>query len=885
MYILAYTAVFLLTALFVYSPFLQAGKSFIWNVDGRDQHFPSLVYIGRSLRRIALNLLKGEFAMPMFDLNMGLGEELIGNLNSIGVNDPLLLLSVFFPARYSEYLYNFLCVFRLYLAGLTFSWLCFYFHKRRSHTLIASIVYCFSGFGVNIAVKHPFFINPMVILPLLILGTEKILRRERPYVLVFSVFYGFLCGYYHMYMMTLMIGVYALVRFFDLYREHRVKEFIQAVGRGAGSYILGTGLSAIVLLPALAQLFQAIRSSSSNYIPYTYSLNFFINRFFRLITPAKGTGWSYPALAAIILIALALLLFTKGKRTIKLMVLITLAAYWTSIGNMVMNGFQYASMRWSFGVPMILAYVVVEMLPEMLNMSPRQRVISFFTLGGYVALIVLNTYARTRLYVLVGACFLALTLLVLTASSGQSIDNRKRHNWRPEICLLLVVANVGANAIYESVPDQGNYIAGYTDFGYETSLLEEAAERETESYLLDNPEGRVDSSLFGIRTSNTAMVWRLPGMVTYSTVANGNSFNFWKEIEDIGLWMGWQMISTDQRTAINTLLSEKYYVESADKTGYVPYGYSLIKETDDGRQVYENDYALPWGYTYDSDAVISQEELDGMNGLEKQEAMLQAVALEGADTLGAAGNIVFDEYSVPYEITPKNCTWEDGTIKVSKANAAMTLNFDMPAGTEGYLRVTGIDIGDSKVEDTKVSVNCADIKKTFRVLSSRLSRYYDGREDYLVNLGYSDEARQELTITFPDKGTFKLAGIELYALPMDNYPERVEALRAEPLEDCHWGTNSLTGTVDLSKDKILCVSVPYSKGWSATVDGEEVEILRGNYMFMCLPLTAGHHDIEFHYCSPGIKLGAVVSVVSLCVVAGMIMSDRKKRKAGRNNEI
>lgn len=65
------------------------------------------------------------------------------------------------------------------------------------------------------------------------------------------------------------------------------------------------------------------------------------------------------------------------------------------------------------------------------------------------------------------------------------------------------------------------------------------------------------------------------------------------------------------------------------------------------------------------------------------------------------------------------------------------------------------------------------------------------------------------------------------------------------------------------------------------MDGEKVEILLGNYMFMCLPLTAGHHDIEFHYCAPGIKLGAALSVVSLGIVIGMLVYDRRKKKEVR----
>ena len=105
----------------------------------------------------------------------------------------------------------------------------------------------------------------------------------------------------------------------------------------------------------------------------------------------------------------------------------------------------------------------------------------------------------------------------------------------------------------------------------------------------------------------------------------------------------------------------------------------------------------------------------------------------------------------------------------------------------------------------------------------------------------------------------------------------MEKLREESLENIEWQTNKISGTVDLSNNKILCMSIPYSKGWSARVDGETVEILRGNYMFMALPLTSGYHEIEFTYWTPGIRLGGILSMISWVVLVVMIICYRYKK--------
>ena len=57
-YILPFTAAFLLLQFLVYYPFMRSNKSFIWNLDGINQHYPALVYYS--------NLLKDLFGAGKF---------------------------------------------------------------------------------------------------------------------------------------------------------------------------------------------------------------------------------------------------------------------------------------------------------------------------------------------------------------------------------------------------------------------------------------------------------------------------------------------------------------------------------------------------------------------------------------------------------------------------------------------------------------------------------------------------------------------------------------------------------------------------------------------------------------------------------------------------
>lgn len=103
---------------------------------------------------------------------------------------------------------------------------------------------------------------------------------------------------------------------------------------------------------------------------------------------------------------------------------------------------------------------------------------------------------------------------------------------------------------------------------------------------------------------------------------------------------------------------------------------------------------------------------------------------------------------------------------------------------------------------------------------------------------------------------------------MDQYNQQINALKENTLQNVSFKTNKISGNIALNKKKILCLSIPYSTGWTAYVDGKKTEILPANTMFMALPLSEGNHSIVLKYCTPGLKAGLVISLVGLilCII-------------------
>ena len=67
-------------------------------------------------------------------------------------------------------------------------------------------------------------------------------------------------------------------------------------------------------------------------------------------------------------------------------------------------------------------------------------------------------------------------------------------------------------------------------------------------------------------------------------------------------------------------------------------------------------------------------------------------------------------------------------------------------------------------------------------------------------------------------------------------------------------------------DRLLFFSVPYEKGWSATVNGAPAEIEVVDIGFMAVRVKGGiTNKIEFKYKTPGLFEGAIVTGVSILV--------------------
>ncbi|MFQ5887593.1 MAG: YfhO family protein, partial [Candidatus Hydrothermarchaeales archaeon] len=68
----------------------------------------------------------------------------------------------------------------------------------------------------------------------------------------------------------------------------------------------------------------------------------------------------------------------------------------------------------------------------------------------------------------------------------------------------------------------------------------------------------------------------------------------------------------------------------------------------------------------------------------------------------------------------------------------------------------------------------------------------------------------------------------------------------------------------LNSSGVLVLTDSFYPGWQVYVDGKEKEMLRANFLFRGVPLSAGEHLVEFRYRPRSFSIGLIISLVTLC---------------------
>ena len=423
-------------------------------------------------------------------------------------------------------------------------------------------------------------------------------------------------------------------------------------------------------------------------------------------------------------------------------------------------------------------------------------------------------------------------------------------------------------------PDQTNYLKAFRAKGAPYAWLTNQAQNNLVKELEDTDTFYRYDQYGNIARENTAMQNRLYSTDFYYSVTNGAVAEFFREM-DTSNPIEQMYDGLVGRTILDRLAGVRYFIVKKGHEEYLPYGYDEKVAENKKYTVYKTEQTLPFGYTCDS--VITREVWEELSVTEKQQALLQGAYIQGEteyDADLAQTSLVFNDVEPEYEITTDGDIQIEGNqYVVGKSGASITLHYQGVENCETYLVLEGLNY-DGEATKFGLTVTRDDVEKKETVYTERNS-FYSGKENFLYNTGYHEDASSEVTLTFRKAGVFTIENLYLAEQPMESLDQQTEALKENILENVEFDENTVKGTITLDEKKILVLSMAYSKGWKAYVDGKEQTVLQANGMFCGLELDAGEHVVEMHYCTPYLIPGLIISALCLTGIVIFLIWKRK----------
>lgn len=927
-WLIPYTILFLTASLIIWRPFYLAHKSMIWGYDGLYQTYGTMVYFSGYWKEFFSNLFSGNFCLPMVDTSVGTGFDILTTLNYYGFGDPLLWISVLFPRERMEICYNLLTFLRYYLAGLAFGIYGWRTGKRAVSTLGGSFVYIFCGFALYAGVRHPYFMNPWIYFPLLCLGVEQVLEGKKGILLAVTAAVSACSNFYFFYMLTVLTFVYAVIRFWALYRRQWKARFAGVFLSGCGWYLLGIALGAVILLPDIFAVLSSARAGNAAAFantwfayPGSFYKQLLAGYLFPVFTADYWCVLVYPAASFLGLLILGNVKKERDHLWLGVWFFILSLLLWIPLGGLAMNGFSYVSHRWFFSYSFCIALLFVLGVEKAEDISVKGLLIYTVFFFGSAWIFFKNDFFNGKNSRKIGAGFCILFFIMIFSILLLRLGNSQRKKRKLQnhgifngktiySCFMVLCAISSAILSSQSLYSDGGagYVSEFQDsdtaWQTMTQLSEPAIAKElmaSEIVSSSEPEkasGIASASLSPAshdlvsfsriegdtpQETNWGMISGINGANSYFSLTRKELYDYAFALENPDLKFPSWYNGFGERASLLSLNCVRYFTRMKDGAMTVPYGYVRKQEFPnldmEGTGVlYESPYAMPIGYTYDQ--VLCRQDWETLPALKKQQALMQAAvlnedAVSQISSISDSGISKADETALNYGEVPLPCTvtatdgiiWnqEDGRLTVMDGGGEIVVRFRENSDSETYLRVCGFDIEGSGYEMLHFFVGADETQEKKIYCTSGVSAWDGKLKNFLVlvNGGTPQEdGSQTARIRFPFAGEFKLENIEMYSLPMEAFVRQAKSRKEESLNTSLSG-NQIKGNIHVSGNRILCVSIPYSEGWTAKVDGKKVPLWKCNEIHLGIPLEEGNHEIVLSYKTPGLIPGFFISLLAL----------------------
>jgi hypothetical protein len=812
---------------------------------------------------------------PLYSFHVGLGSSYLP-LFAYYLASPFNLLLVLFPEHLLPEALLVITLLKNALTAALFAACLQYVYRRRDMSVcIVAIMYSMMMYLLAYS-WNIMWLDCVMILPLVVLGFERMMRTGKFLTYVLSLAYALYANYYIGFMICLFMVLYYAVYFLRKRREagRQAKSFLRFVVGSA----LGGGLAMFLLIPVAMALGQT--SAAGGTLPdikANFDIFNLLGRHLYETSPTIRSG-NLPNLYCGLLSVVLLPVFATTRsiplrRRAAYLGLLAVMALSLVVNQMdlIWHGLHAPNdlpYRFSFLYCFVLLLIAFETLTRLKDISLKQVGGTFVGLLAYLMIedrFGDEAYGFTSIYV---------SLLLVAVYVGILAFVSRRHlRVKTAVALLLVV--VTAEMTFQA-GDTFKTLNGneyYTDHIDYVDNDITAAGRAAVDKMKRYGDAQSDGAFYRMeklprRTTVDPALYHYRGL---SVFASSNSYKTTKFMGSLGY-------------AINGVNSYLYHsfvapVDSLFGIKYLALNINLsshpqLKKIDSVQigsssfYIYENTMALPVGYFVK--AGIRDWSADAWNPFTSQSGLLSAMTGNYAD-LYEFQAIEVDEGSM--DMASVGGIYN---FSVNPVGDTASADFTAPVTKKGQ----GFIYVDCRAaKDISVSVRNKDTGET------RDSWTVTPHEPYIIDAGTLG-TDYEVCVTV---GAESAATGNIYVAIMDDavLQQDMQTLSAGGMQVSSFSDSRIDGKLTAPEDGAVFTSIPYDAGWTVTVDGvkvdtygvgeTDVEDERAGAM-LAFDVAQGEHDIVLSFFPRGLIPGALISLISLALLVFLVLYTRRKER-------
>ena len=797
-------------------------------------------------------------------------------LMSYYLASPLNFFSVFIPSEWLREFLMFSVVIKVACAGMFMAiFLRSVFKKNDFSLVLFGCCFSFCAFFMGYY-WNTIWLDTVCITPLVVLGAVKLLTENKFRLYVVTLALSLLANYY----IGLFTCIFVLLIFiaYNIVKWENVKTFFTKLLRMGVFSLIAIGITAFFLLPAFFGLQNTNASGSS--FPSTFSINIgksndllgvltaiqqILSNFITFISPATKEADALPNIACgTVSIVLGILFLTSKKIRLKEKIVDMCLIFFMILSciirqlDYIWHGFHFTNMipyRFSYLISFVL--VVMAFRAFMLIDFSSCWDVLLAALGS--TLVILFAIGTQEAYTIIGTAVVALVVCTMLFLYTRRIVPKQ------VLLIVLAVVVIGESGATAYIGVKTTTVTGTYDYprGGETT-------KQVINYMNSLEENTTElwrAETTSTQTLNDGSLNDYNGLSMFNSMANVDTTRFFENFGMMGWKSGNRYTYAEGSPVTNVFMNLKYIIS---RDGVYRNTYDLSEAYAVGNEkLLKNDHYIPMGFMVNNNLTqwVENDNEDQFNPFDQQNEFFKLATGINENVYTSLDVVSQGHYD--YEKFPVTKT-SYGNYSFSCTDASITphVKWNYEAPEDGlYCMYAKISGGDN------VTVMQND--------AAQSSTYGMGRP-YIACIGYFNKGDKISVYSQLEQGQSGSAQVYVNLLNQEVFEKGYEKISKDVMTTESLTGSSMEGTIDVSEDGLFYTSIPYEEGWTAVVDGKEVEITPVGGSLLAFPLLKGSHEIKLYYYPKGFWPGFAVTTICLLTFAGLCAYTyiiKKKKKA------